>query len=97
MRRSPLVESLAGIDNDKFAAVTVVAPNVPTMTAFFPAAVSLYSKKVSKEVESVTVVHEKEADGVQKAVVPVNPTVLPLVTATPAAVYPVPETSEVAL
>jgi len=80
----------------KLPAVTVCDPKVNTPTAFLPAAVSLYRRSASKAVDKVTVVQDKEALGVQKAVVPVDVGTVAFVTAVPPAVYPVPDTSDVA-
>ena len=73
----------------KFPDVTDCDPNVNTATALSVALVSLYSRAQSNAPELVKLVHETDADGVQKATIPVPPVVdgaLPLVTATPPAV-----------
>ena len=73
----------------KFPDVTDCEPNVNTATALSVALVSLYSRAQSNAPELVRLVQDTEADGVQKATIPVPPDVdgaLPLVTATPPAV-----------
>lgn len=58
---------------------------------------SLYNTIQSNDVARVTVEYTIEADGVKNAVVPVLVGAVAVVTATPPAVYPVPETSPVML
>ena len=74
---------------EKLPDVTDCDPNVNTATALSVALVSLYRSAQSNAPELVKLVQETEADGVQKATIPVPPVVdgaLPLVTATPPAV-----------
>ena len=73
----------------KLPDVTDCDPNVNTATALLVALVSLYRSAQSNAPELVKFDQETEADGVQKATIPVPPDVdgaLPLVTATPPAV-----------
>ena len=74
---------------EKLPDVTDCEPNVNTATALLVALVSLYRSAQSNAPELVKLDHDTEADGVQKATIPVPPVVdgaLPLVTATPPAV-----------
>jgi hypothetical protein len=77
-------------------AVTVCAPKVWAETALRPTAVELYNNTQSNAVVNVTEVKTIEADGVTKAVVPVDNGAVAVVTTTPPATYPAPTTSLVA-
>ena len=84
-RISAFVLSLVGMVKLKLPADTVCDPKVNAATALFDW-VLLYNNTQSNAVAKVTVVHEKAADGVQKAVVPEDDGAVALVTATPPAV-----------
>jgi hypothetical protein len=86
-----------GMVKVKVPAVIVCEPNVWTLTAL-SLCVELYINTVSNAVVSVTVVYVMLADGVQYATPAVAELLLAkgavaLVTVTPPAVYPVPDTS----